>query len=220
MLKAMRALAALLALLPALASPASPPRQAVLETTLGDIVIELDAARAPKSVEAFAAYAASGAYDGTLFHRVVRGFVVQGGEYVRGEGAQPPRHAAPPVPVPPFEPEVRNGLSNRRATVAMARDPAPGHGPAPQGFFINLDDNGFLDWRRFDAPTRVPTPRGPQLAPAGTETQGYAVFGRVVGGWDVVERISQVPVTAGMRPHDHLPSTPVFLKGVRLLPPP
>lgn len=213
----MRRTAALLALSLSLAAGAEPPQRAVLETSLGEIVIELDARRAPKSVAAFVAYAQAGAYDGTLFHRVVKDFVVQGGEYVPGEGAQPPRRSATGVQVAPFEPEVHGGLSNRRATIAMARDLAPGHGPAPQGFFINLADNDFLDYRRFDAPTQVPTPRGPQLAPAGTVIEGYAVFGRVVAGWDVVARIAAVPVTAGMRPHDHLPTEPVVLEGVRLL---
>lgn len=212
----MRLLAvALLAL--SLAASAAAPHHAVLETTLGNITIELDARNAPKSVAAFTAFARAGAYDNSLFHRVVKDFVVQGGEF-RPHPEGPDPHAIwPTARVAPFESEAKNGIRNRRGSVAMVRGNAPSHGLAPHGFFFNLQDNDFLDYRRFETATRVPTPRGPQVAPAGTEIEGYTVFGRVVSGWEVVERIAQVPVTKDRAPFEHLPVTPVLVKRVRLL---
>jgi cyclophilin family peptidyl-prolyl cis-trans isomerase len=200
-----------------LAAHAAAPHHAVLETSMGDITIELDARNAPGSVGAFAAYARAGTYDNTLFHRVVEGFLVQGGEYANRADTPDLLPVWPTARVPPYPSEAKNGGRNRRGTVALVRGSAAGHGLAPHGFFFNLADNGFLDYRRFDADTRVPTPRGPQVAPAGTEIEGHAVFGRVVSGWDVVERIAQVPVTRERVPHEHLPVTRVVLRRVRLL---
>ncbi|MCM2326545.1 MAG: peptidylprolyl isomerase [Lysobacter sp.] len=200
-----------------LAAHATVPHHAVLETSMGDITIELDARSAPGSVGAFAAYARSGTYDNTLFHRVVKGFVVQGGEFANRADTPDLFPVWPTARVAPYPPEAKNGGRNRRGTVALVRRNAAGHGLPPHGFFFNLADNDFLDYRRFDADTRVPTPRGPQVAPAGTEIEGHAVIGRVVSGWDVVERIARVPVTTERAPHEHLPVTRVVLRRVRLL---
>jgi cyclophilin family peptidyl-prolyl cis-trans isomerase len=210
-------LAAAALLAAALNASAATPHHAVVETSFGAITIELDAKAAPKSVDAFVAYARVGAYDNTIVHRVVKDFVMQGGDYQHRPDAAQPMPLWPGSHVEAFEPEERNGLRNRRATVAMARASAAQHGMAPSGFFINLRDNEFLDWKRFDAETRVPTPRGPRVAPAGTEVVGYAVFGRVVDGWDVVERIARAPVSAATPPHEHLPVTPIIVRRVRLL---
>jgi cyclophilin family peptidyl-prolyl cis-trans isomerase len=200
-----------------LAARAATPHHAVLETTMGDITIELEARNAPGSVGAFAAFARAGTYDNTLFHRVVKGFVVQGGEYANRADTPDPFPVWPAARVAPYPSEAKNGARNRRGTVALVRGNAAGHGLPPHGFFFNLADNDFLDHRRFDADTSVPTPRGPQVVPAGTEIEGYAVFGRVVSGWDVVERIAQFPVTKERVPHEHLPVTRVVLRRVRLL---
>jgi cyclophilin family peptidyl-prolyl cis-trans isomerase len=213
----MRILAALLAAAAALPAFAASPHHAVIETSIGNVTVELDAKNAPKTVSAFAAYAKAGAYDNTAFHRVVKDFVVQGGEYTLCADNGEPWPVWPSVRVARFAPEEGNGLRNRRATIAMTRGNASRHGMAPNGFFFNLRDNDFLDYRRFESDTPVATPRGPQVVPAGTEIEGYAVFGRVVSGWEVVERIAQVPVTRSRPPHEHLPVTPVLVKRVRLL---
>lgn len=211
-------LARILALLAlAATAQAATPHHAVLETTMGDIVVELDALKAPKSVAAFAAFARAGTYDGTIFHRAAKDFVVAGGEIRARAGETPGTPVVPAAKVAPFAAEVRSGLSNRRGTIAFARTEVTGSGRPPHGFFFNVGDNDFLDWRRFDTAMRVPTPNGPQVVPAGTEIPGYAVFGRVVGGLDVLERIAAVPVTAAHPPHEQLPVTPVILKRVKLL---
>ncbi len=200
-----------------LAAHAAAPHHAVLETSMGDVTIELDARNAPKSVGAFAACARAGTYDNTLFHRVVKEFVVQGGEYANRADTPDLFPVWPTARVAPYRSEAKNGGGNRRGTVALVRGNAAGHGLPPHGFYFNLADNDFLDYRRFEADTWVPTPRGPQVAPAGTEIEGHAVFGRVVSGWDVVERIAQAPVTKERAPHEHLPVTRVVLRRVRLL---
>lgn len=207
--------AALLAL--AFAARAATPHHALIETSMGIITIELDAKTAPQTVKAFAAYARAGTYDNTVFHRVIKDFVVQGGEYSLRPGSAVPLLVPPSVRVAAFEPETRNGLTNRRATIAMTRSTAPRHGNAPNGFFLNLRDNDFLDYRRFETDTLVPTPRGPQVAPAGTEIEGHPVFGRVVSGMDVLDRIATVPVSGATAPHEHLPVTAVVVRHVRLL---
>ena len=140
-----------------------------LHTSLGPIKIELDAKNAPETAANFLQYAKEGFYDGTLFHRVVDGFVIQGGGYRPG---MQPKQTRPPIPN-----EANNGLSNRRGSVAMARTSDPGS--ATSQFFINVADNSFLDHK---SETR--------------EGWGYCVFGRVVEGMDVVDRIRSVKTIA------------------------
>jgi peptidyl-prolyl cis-trans isomerase B (cyclophilin B) len=161
-----------------------------LETTKGVVVLELDAAKAPETVENFVAYVNAGHYDGTLFHRVMPGFVVQGGGYEKGLKERPTR---PPVPN-----EANNGLSNVRGTIAMARTSDP-HSATAQ-FFINLQDNTRLDHRS-------ETPQG----------WGYCVFGRVVEGMDVMDSIAEVP-TAPKGGHGNVPVEDVVLTRAKVVP--
>jgi peptidyl-prolyl cis-trans isomerase A (cyclophilin A) len=182
--------AALLAAVSGLAAvqaPAAKNPVVVIETSLGDITVELDRARAPVTVENFLAYARAGFYDGTIFHRVIKGFMIQGG------GLTPDMQRKPTKP--PIENEAGNGLSNTRGTIAMARTADP-HSATSQ-FFINTADNVRLD-------------RGRE------STGGYAVFGRVTAGMDVVDKIESVPTTdrAG---HQNVPVEPVVIKRVRIV---
>ena len=156
-----------------------------LHTNQGAITIELDADKAPKTVENFLAYAKKGHYDGTIFHRVKPRFMIQGG----GMDAQ--MHERPTRP--PIKNEASNGLSNRRGTLAMARMNDPDSATAQ--FFINVVDNAFLDYRPGSA--------------------GYAVFGEVTQGMDVVDRIVAVPTTS-KGPHENVPLTPVVIKSARV----
>jgi len=146
------------------AEPASSltPRVRV-ETTQGDFVMELDAARAPLTTENFLRYVRDGAYDGTVFHRVIANFVVQGGGF---DEQLTERQSRAPIPN-----ESGNGLSNRRGTVGLAREDSPHSGSSQ--FYFNLMDNAGLD----PLPSRW----------------GYAVFGRVVEGMDVIDRIAHLP---------------------------
>jgi cyclophilin family peptidyl-prolyl cis-trans isomerase len=154
---------ALIAFLAALAAAAQPgstlaPRVR-FETSAGDFVVEVDPVRAPLTAENFLRYVRDGAYDGTVFHRVIANFVVQGGGYDDRLAARPPR-----APIPN---ESGNGLSNRRGTLGLAREESPHSGSSQ--FYVNLVDNAGLD----PLPSRW----------------GYAVFGRVVEGMDVLDRI-------------------------------
>jgi len=137
-----------------------------LETSMGDIVIELDDEKAPKTAANFRQYVEEGHYDGTIFHRVMDGFMIQGGGYDANMVEKKTRA--------PIENEASNGLGNKKYTLAMARTNDP-HSATAQ-FFINVKDNDFLNFR----------------APAG-QGWGYAVFGRVVEGTDVVDKIKGVP---------------------------
>jgi peptidyl-prolyl cis-trans isomerase B (cyclophilin B) len=153
------------------------------ETSLGDLLIELDDEKAPVSAKNFAEYARSGFYDGTIFHRVIPGFVVQGGGMLSGmvqkDNGEPIRN------------EATNGLKNLRGTLSMARTSDP-HSATSQ-FFINLVDNAGLDHKS-------PTGAG----------WGYAVFGKIVEGMDVVDAIAKVPT--GMRPpHGDVPKEDVVV---------
>ena len=176
-----RPAAALLGLL-ALALPVQ-AQQVVLDTSLGKIVIALDAAKAPKSVANFLEYVKAGHYDGTIFHRVIPSFMIQGGGF-DAQMAQKPTRA--PIPL-----ESRNGLPNARGSVAMARTNVPDSATAQ--FFINIKDNAFLD------------------AANSPDGQGYAVFGKVVSGMDVVDKIWAVP-TANKGPYQNVPVTPVLIR--------
>ena len=140
-----------------------------LETTHGAIVLSLDAEKAPRTVENFVQYVRDGFYDDTLFHRVIDGFMVQGGGFAAGMQQKRTR-----APIPN---EADNGLRNQRGTLAMARTPDP-HSATAQ-FFINVADNAFLDFK-------AKTDAG----------WGYCVFGRVTEGMDVVDRIKGVATTS------------------------
>ncbi len=153
-----------------------------LKTAYGDIVLELDAERAPKTVENFLQYAREGFYDGTLFHRVIDGFMIQGGGFRPGMIAKQTRAAV--------ENEAKNGLKNQKGTIAMARTMQP-HSATAQ-FFINVSDNGFLDY-------------------PGQDGWGYCVFGRVVKGMDVVERIKAVH-TSTQHGHQDVPVHDVVIE--------
>jgi peptidyl-prolyl cis-trans isomerase A (cyclophilin A) len=153
-----------------------------LATTMGDIVVELDAAKAPKTVDNFVQYVRAGHYDGTVFHRVIPNFMVQGGGFTPDMTQKPTRA---PIPL-----ESRNGLSNVRGTLAMARTAVPDSATAQ--FFINVVDNAFLD------------------QPNSRDGAGYAVFGKVVAGMDVVDKIRAVP-TGNRGPHQNVPLQPVVI---------
>ena len=184
---AMRRLVLLLALLPAVVAADPPPTsmtpRVVLETTHGRVVLQLDTVRAPLSAENFLRYVRDGFYDGTIFHRVIPGFVVQGGGFDAG---LKPREAHATIPN-----ESGNGLSNRRGTLGLAREDSP-HSASSQ-FYVNLADNAGLD----PLPSRW----------------GYAVFGKVVEGMDVIDTIAYLPTaTVGNFGQDVPVSRPAILR--------
>ncbi|CAN5735935.1 peptidylprolyl isomerase [soil metagenome] len=151
-----------------------------IKTTMGNITVELYADKAPKTVANFLQYVASKQYDGTIFHRVIPGFMIQGGGFTKDMVEKPTEL---PIPL-----EVSAGLKNDVGTIAMARTPDPNS--ATDQFFINVANNNNLD-------------------------SGYAVFGKVTSGMDVVKKIEQVPTTmsGGM---ENVPSTPVIITSVKL----
>ncbi len=153
-----------------------------LSTNQGDIVLQLEATKAPKTVANFVEYVKAGHYNGTIFHRVIDGFMIQGGGMTPDMKEKPTRA---PIPL-----ESRNGLSNSRGSVAMARTSVPDSATAQ--FFINVKDNAFLDAAR--------SPDG----------NGYAVFGKVVEGLDVVDKIRKVPTTT-KPPHGDVPVQAVVI---------
>jgi peptidyl-prolyl cis-trans isomerase B (cyclophilin B) len=155
-----------------------------MQTSAGTLRIELDDERAPLSAANFAGYVKRGHYDGTIFHRVIKGFMIQGGGFDDQMRQKPVGEA--------IRNEAGNGLRNRRYTLAMARTSAP-HSATAQ-FFINTVDNDFLDFKS-------ETPQG----------WGYAVFGRVIDGTDVVDRIAQV-ATGQHGPHGDVPLEPVRIE--------
>ena len=174
---------------PLTAAPGNPT--AVISTSLGDIIVELFKDRAPVSVDNFLQYVNEGFYAGTVFHRVIPGFMIQGGGFTP-ELVEKPAH-------PPIRNEATNGLSNLRGTLAMARTQSLRS--ATSQFFINVADNrAKLDHHGF--------------AP---EDFGYAVFGRVLSGMDVCDRIAAVP-RKRTGPHDDVPAEPVVIKSVRVKP--
>jgi len=177
-------LLSLFSLSPALADDNAKPRVRLV-TTLGDIVLELDHSKAPKSVENFLAYVNEGFYEGTIFHRVIDGFMIQGGGFTQ-DFMKKPTHS-------PIQNEADNGLKNERGTIAMARTGDP-HSATAQ-FFINVVNNDFLDYRS-------PTPRG----------WGYAVFGKVVEGMDVVDNIRHTPTGSGGPFRKDVPRTPIVIE--------
>lgn len=163
-------------------APLALAQKVTLDTTMGRIVLELDAAKAPKSVDNFVKYVKAGQYDGTVFHRVIPNFMIQGGGMTPDLKEKPTRA---PIPL-----ESHNGLNNVRGTVAMARTADPNS--ATSQFFINVKDNDFLN------------------AANSRDGNGYAVFGKVVSGMDVVEKIRTVP-THTVGPYDDVPAKPVII---------
>ena len=152
-----------------------------LETNLGDIVIELDEASAPATCANFRQYVEDGFYDGTIFHRVIKGFMVQGGGFLPDMMQKATRET--------IENEAKNGLKNVRGSIAMARTSAP-HSASSQ-FFINVKDNGFLDY-------------------PGQDGWGYCVFGKVSDGLDVLDQIENV-ATGNTAGHGDVPVEPVVI---------
>ena len=159
-----------------------------LSTSMGDIVLQLDADKAPKTVANFVQYVQAGHYAGTVFHRVIDGFMVQGGGMSADMQEKPTRA--------PISLESRSGLSNLRGTVAMARTMLPDSATAQ--FFINLGDNLRLD------------------AVNSADGNGYAVFGKVIEGMDVVDRIKAVPV-GNKAMHQNVPVQAILIKQATLL---
>ncbi len=171
----------LCAALPAWA--AGPNPQVLLKTSMGDIVIELYPEKAPKTVENFLEYVKSGHYNGTIFHRVINNFMIQGGGYDRNGVEKPTRE--------PIQNEAGNGLRNDRGWVSMARTSAP-HSASAQ-FFINVVNNDRLNYPSFDG-------------------WGYATFGKVIKGMDVVDKIKAVPTGAR-----DVPQQPVVIQSATLV---
>ena len=161
-----------------------------LKTSMGNIVLELYPDNAPKTVENFLQYVKDGFYDGTVFHRVIPGFMIQGGGFTPNLQQKPTR--------PAIRNEAGNGLRNAVGTVAMARTADP-HSATAQ-FFINVTENDFLEFKSAD-----------------DKGYGYTVFARVTTGMDVVAKITQVP-TATVGPHQNVPRQPVIIEKARLLP--
>lgn len=185
----LRILLPVLALMFAAAAHAASP-QVELKTNLGSVTIELYPDKAPKTVDNFLKYVRSGFYDGTIFHRVIDGFMIQGGGFTADYAQKPTRE--------PIENEAANGLKNTTGTIAMARTRAP-HSANAQ-FFINVANNDFLDHRG-------PTPQG----------YGYCVFGRVTKGLDVVKRISKLETGRGGQFVEDVPLQAVVIESVRII---
>ena len=164
-------------------------KKVTMETSMGTISLELDDEKAPETVENFVGYAKAGHYDGTIFHRVIDGFMIQGGGFTKDMNQKPTGE--------PIRNEAMNGLKNRRGTIAMARTMVVDS--ATSQFFINLVDNDFLDFQS-------PTPQG----------FGYAVFGQVVDGMEVVDKIAKVR-TGFSGPHQNVPEDPILIKKVSVL---
>jgi cyclophilin family peptidyl-prolyl cis-trans isomerase len=157
-----------------------------MKTSLGAITLELDADKAPQTVANFVQYAKDGFYNGTIFHRVIKDFMIQGGGYTADMQKKATRE--------PIQNEANNGLKNKRGTIAMARTSAP-HSATAQ-FFINHKDNDFLDY-----PSR--------------DGWGYCVFGKVTAGMDVVDAIANQPtgIARGMR---NVPKKPILIEKVTI----
>jgi len=166
--------------------PAFAATQVVIDTNYGAITVELDDAKAPKSVENFLAYADAGHYNGTIFHRVIKDFMIQGGNFST--------EMVPKNTLAPIKNEADNGLNNLRGTIAMARTGVVDS--ATSQFFINLKDNDFLDHKDKSV-------RG----------YGYAVFGKVVKGMEVVDKIGVAPTHTFNRFRD-VPVEPVVINSV------
>jgi peptidyl-prolyl cis-trans isomerase A (cyclophilin A)/peptidyl-prolyl cis-trans isomerase B (cyclophilin B) len=163
--------------------------QVDIKTNVGTIRLELYPEKAPKSVENFLRYAKDGHYNGTVFHRVIDGFMIQGGGFDKSYNQKPTRD--------PVQNEAKNGLKNEIGTVAMARTPAP-HSATAQ-FFINVNNNEFLNAERAQ------------------DGWGYAVFGKVVSGMDVVTKIAKTPTGSGGPFRSDVPKQPVIIESVTVV---
>jgi cyclophilin family peptidyl-prolyl cis-trans isomerase len=163
------------------------PKKVKLETTMGDIVIELDEKAAPVTVKNFLTYVEESFFDGTIFHRVIPNFMIQGGGFTP-DMAQKKTH-------PPIVNEAKNGLKNNRGTIAMARTSQPDS--ATSQFFINHKDN-------------------PNLNYVDERNPGYAVFGKVVEGMETVDKIAAVKTTQ-KGPHSDVPAEPVVIKSAKVV---
>lgn len=161
--------------------------QVLMQTNLGDIKLELDQEKAPATVENFVSYAKEGFYEGTVFHRVIRDFMIQGGGFGEDLARKNTRQA--------IRNEAKNGLKNLRGTIAMARTSMP-HSATSQ-FFINHQDNASLDY-----PSR--------------DGWGYCVFGRVIEGMDIVDKIAEQPVGNANR-MQNVPTNPIIIKKVTII---
>tara|TARA_B100001059_G_scaffold227872_1_gene258234 strand:+ start:82 stop:591 length:510 start_codon:yes stop_codon:yes gene_type:complete len=166
-----------------------PAAHILMTTTVGSMTLELDADNAPKTVENFLSYVSDGFYDGTIFHRVINNFMVQGGGFTADMEQKAPQA--------PIENEANNGLENARGTIAMARTQDP-HSATAQ-FFINVQDNDFLNH-------------------TGENTQGwgYAVFGKVTDGEDVLDKIRCVQ-TGSQAGHQDVPVEPIIIESVTVI---
>ena len=170
----------------AAAAMASPTVE--MQTSMGTIVIELDSAKAPVTVKNFVQYANDGFYNGTIFHRVIDGFMIQGGGFMKDMSEKPTASQ--------ILNESKNGLKNERGTIAMARRAEP-HSATSQFFINHKDNSGQLDY---------PLNGG-----------GYAVFGKVVAGMEVVDKIAKVP-TGNRAMHQNVPTDPVVIVSVKITP--
>ncbi|MBW2731482.1 MAG: peptidyl-prolyl cis-trans isomerase [Deltaproteobacteria bacterium] len=171
-------------------TPTKPAKKVEIKTSLGVMVVEIDTEKAPISALNFTQYVKDGHYDGTIFHRVISTFMIQGGGFSTNRQKKPTRAG--------IQNEADNGLKNLRGTLAMARTRSP-HSAQAQ-FFINVVDNAFLDHKG-------KTSRG----------WGYTVFGKVVKGMDVVNKIKAVAVSNEGGPFANMPTTPVVIEKVRVL---
>lgn len=185
-LAAVAAVFALSALSPAALAAKGDPR-VLLTTSAGNIELELNSQKAPVSVKNFIDYVNSGFYNNTAFHRVIPGFMIQGGGFTEDMSQKQPN--------PPIKNEADNGLRNTRGTISMAR--TADKDSATSQFFINVADNAFLDHGQRDF--------------------GYAVFGKVINGMDIAEKISQVP-TRDVGPYQNVPSKPIVILSAKVLP--
>ena len=161
-------------------------KKVTMETSVGTITLELNEEKAPETVKNFVQYAKEGHYDGTIFHRVIDGFMIQGGGFTKDMNQKKTRE--------PIRNEAMNGLKNKRGTIAMARTMVVDS--ATSQFFINLVDNDFLDFQS-------PSPQG----------FGYAVFGKVTDGMDVVDKIAKVK-TGSVGPYQNVPGEAIVIKRV------
>ena len=166
---------------------ADTPPQVKFQTSLGDFVVELNPEKAPRTVENFLAYVKAKQYDGTIFHRVIPGFMVQGGGYTANYDEKITR---PPIPL-----EASNGLKNDTGTIAMARQAEPNS--ATSQFFINVNNNHALN------------AKGP--------ADGYAVFGRVISGMETIHKIRDVPTGPANRFPSDVPKTTVLINSATLV---
>lgn len=189
----MKILLAVFALLLTLTASAATPLanpQVEVRTSMGVFILELHPENAPNTVQNFLQYVKEGHYNGTLFHRVIPGFMIQGGGFTKDFTEKPTR--------PPIKNEAGNGLRNGVGMVSMARTADP-HSATAQ-FFINVAENSSLDFR---APTQ--------------EGYGYTPFGKVIKGMDVVERIEKVKTGPGKPPYTDVPVKPVIIERIQLI---